>query len=160
MKHIAKLFIIVLALSTALYSCRSNTCAKITTVAPASETTAVKAFLDSKGLTATLDSRGFYYTIQNAGSSTKPDVCNTVEVRYKGMFTNGVVFDEVAVGDAPAPFPLGNLITGWQEGIPLIGTGGRITLYLPPTLAYGAKQVGTIPANSILVFEIDLVGIK
>ena len=57
-------------------------------------------------------------------------------------------------------FNLSGLIIGWQEGIPLIAPGGSITLYLPPSLAYGSTAVGSIPANSILVFTIDLLAVN
>ena len=57
-------------------------------------------------------------------------------------------------------FGLNQLIVGWQEGIPLIAPGGSITLYLPPSLAYGAQAQQGIPANSILVFQIDLIRIN
>ncbi|HAD33478.1 MAG TPA: FKBP-type peptidylprolyl isomerase, partial [Chitinophagaceae bacterium] len=55
-------------------------------------------------------------------------------------------------------FGLDGLIVGWQEGIPLIGAGGKIKLYLPPSLAYGSNANGNIPANSSLIFDIDLLG--
>ena len=57
-------------------------------------------------------------------------------------------------------FPLSNLITGWQEGIPLLSPGGKITLYLPPSLAYGTNASGSIPRNSNLIFTIDLIKVN
>jgi FKBP-type peptidyl-prolyl cis-trans isomerase FkpA len=74
-------------------------------------------------------------------------------VKYTGRLTNGSVFDS----STGATFALANLITGWQQGIPYIGKGGKITLYLPPSLGYGSQASGSIPANSILIFEIELI---
>jgi FKBP-type peptidyl-prolyl cis-trans isomerase FkpA len=130
----------------------TNNCPEITATAPATEVANLKAYLDANNITATADPRGFFYVIQTAGSAAKPNVCNTVTVGYEGKLTDGNVFDS----NSNIAFPLSNLILGWQEGIPLIGTGGRIILYLPPSLAYGNRSQGSIPANSNLIFTIDL----
>ena len=147
-------YILLLAVST-IISCKKNaSCPTVTYAAPASEVTALKAYLDANSISAIADSRGFFYTISNAGSSGKPTTCNTVTVSYTGRLTSGTVFDS---GNGVS-FPLSNLILGWQEGIPLIGAGGSIILYLPPSLAYGASGSGPIPPNANLIFAIDLAG--
>lgn len=128
----------------------------VTTKAPSEEIKALQLFIETSGIKAKADSRGFYYTIQSAGVGTKPTVCSNVTVNYSGRLTNGKVFDS-AEGIS---FNLNQLIVGWQEGIPLIAPGGKIVLFLPPSLAYGAQEQNDIPANSILVFEIDLLGIN
>jgi FKBP-type peptidyl-prolyl cis-trans isomerase FkpA len=69
--------------------------------------------------------------------------------------TNETVFD--GTSSTPARFTLNQLISGWQLGVPLIKKGGRLILYLPPSLAYGSRASGPIPANSVLIFEITLV---
>jgi FKBP-type peptidyl-prolyl cis-trans isomerase len=98
---------------------------------------------------------GFYFKINTTGANTDhPTICSNVVVKYKGTLTNGTKFDENTTGIS---FPLSNLIIGWQEGIPLISIGGKITLYLPPSLGYGAVAQQNIPANSILIFDIELV---
>ncbi|GAB3332660.1 hypothetical protein GCM10027299_39410 [Larkinella ripae] len=130
--------------------------APVTVKAPQAEITALKNFIDTSKITATADDRGFYYTIHAPGTGEKPTVCSAVTVNYVGRLTTGSTFDS---GNG-IRFGLGQLITGWQEGIPLIAPGGSITLYLPPSLAYGSQAVGSIPANSILVFKIDLVGVN
>jgi len=81
-----------------------------------------------------------------------------------GRLTNGTVFDQSPAGGTKT-FTLGGLIPGWQKGIPLISSGGKITLYIPPSLGYGSVDVKQnniviIPANSILIFEIDLVAVS
>ena len=128
----------------------------VSITAPPAEVTALKQYIDANKITATADPRGFYYSIQAAGSGPKPTVCSTVTVNYKGQLTNGNLFDS---GNS-VRFGLGQLIVGWQEGIPLVAAGGSITLYLPPSLAYGGQAQSGIPANSILVFKIDLLKIE
>ena len=87
-----------------------------------------------------------------------PTVCNRVTVRYSGRLTSGAVFDSNLTGIS---FTLGQLIVGWQKGIPLIRPGGKITLYVPPSLGYGAAGAPpTIPANAYLIFDIDLVAVQ
>jgi FKBP-type peptidyl-prolyl cis-trans isomerase len=76
-----------------------------------------------------------------------------VKVNYSGSLTNGSVFDS---GNGVS-FPLANLIIGWQQGIPLVGKSGKIILYLPPSLGYGSSAQNGIPANSIMIFTIDLL---
>ncbi|HEY0110965.1 MAG TPA: FKBP-type peptidyl-prolyl cis-trans isomerase [Fibrella sp.] len=128
----------------------------VSTKAPQAEVTALKQYLDANGIMATADERGFFYTIQAAGSGAKPTICSNVTVNYTGKLTTGSTFDS-ANGIS---FDLNRLIVGWQEGIPLIAPGGSITLYLPPTLAYGSRAQTGIPANSNLIFTIDLLRVN
>lgn len=124
--------------------------------APQAEIVALKQFIDTSRIAATADDRGFYYTIQSPGTGSKPTICSNVTVNYTGKLTNGSTFDS---GNG-VTFGLNQLILGWQEGIPLVAPGGSITLYLPPSLAYGQQAQSGIPANSILIFTIDLVRIN
>jgi FKBP-type peptidyl-prolyl cis-trans isomerase FkpA len=130
--------------------------APVTATAPDAEVSTLKQYITTNNITATADSRGFYYSIQSPGTGTKPTVCSNVTVNYAGKLTNGTAFDS---GNGVS-FGLNQLIIGWQEGIPLIAPGGSITLYLPPSLAYGSNAAGSIPANSILIFKIDLVKVN
>lgn len=130
--------------------------------APASEVTQLEAYLASASITATRHCSGMYYTIDAGGSGNTPTICSTVSVKYKGQLTNGTVFDQATT---PVSFQLGGLIEAWKKGIPLIKPGGKVKLYCPPSLAYGNQDVRdgsgnvVIPANSILVFEVELVGV-
>ncbi|MBO0951412.1 FKBP-type peptidyl-prolyl cis-trans isomerase [Fibrella forsythiae] len=130
--------------------------AAVTIKAPEAELATLKQYISSNHISATADPRGFYYSVKAPGSGTKPTVCSTVTVNYKGALTNGTSFDS----GNDVSFGLNQLIVGWQEGIPLIAPGGSITLYLPPSLAYGDQEQAGIPANSILVFQIDLVSVN
>ena len=116
----------------------------------------LEQFLDANSIKATADPRGFYYVIHSPGSGTKPTLNDNVTVNYVGKLTNGSTFDS----GTGVNFPLRGLISGWQQGIPLIAPGGRITLYLPPSLAYGSQAQDGIPANSNLIFDIDLIRIN
>lgn len=127
-----------------------------TTKAPQSEVSALKQYIDASKINATADDRGFYYTIDSPGSGAKPTLCSNVTVNYRGTLTNGNTFDSAS----GISFDLSRLIVGWQQGIPLISPGGSITLYLPPSLAYGSQAQSGIPANSILIFKIDLTRIN
>ena len=133
--------------------CKYDACA---VAAPASEVAQLESYLASASITATKHCSGMYYTIDVAGSGGTPTICSMVSVKYKGQLTNGNVFDQ---STAPVSFQLGGLIEAWKKGIPLIKPGGKIKLYCPPSLAYGSQAQGPIPANSILIFEVELVSV-
>ena len=84
-----------------------------------------------------------------------------VSVNYTGKLENGTVFD-TSVGKAPIQFPLGQgyVIKGWEQGLLGMKVGGKRLLIIPPDMAYGDKATGPIPANSTLLFEVELVGVK
>ena len=124
-----------------------------------SEEAAILAFASANGITAVKHSSGMYYQVISPGSGAVPTLTSTVFVRYTGKFTNGNVFDS-QTNSAATGWQLGGLIPGWQLGIPLIQKGGSIKLIIPSSLAYGCQGRGTIPANAILYFEIDLVDVQ
>jgi FKBP-type peptidyl-prolyl cis-trans isomerase FkpA len=132
-------------------------------VARTSEIQAVQDYLTSNSITATQHCSGMFYTIDIQGTGKMPDVCSTISVRYTGKLSNGTVFDQHS---SPVSFNLTNLIPGWKNALPLINSGGKIHLYIPPSLGYGSQDVrdsnGTIvvPANSILIFDIDLTAVQ
>ena len=128
--------------------------------APAAEIAAVQAYLDSMNITGVNQHcSGLFYRIENPGTGIAPEACSAVNASYKGMLTNGTVFETQTTG---INFTLSSVIRGWTNGLPLIKEGGRIHLYIPPTLGYGTQerrdQSGAlvIPANSILIFEVNL----
>lgn len=143
----------MLIATIAITSCSKDEpeCPTVNVTAPATEVATLKAYLDANNITATADLRGFFYIINNPGSAQKPSVCSYVSVAYEGKLTTGQTFDS----NPNAAFPLSGVITGWQEAVPLIGPGGSMILYLPPSLAYPNGTTG-IPANSNLIFTIDL----
>ena len=133
--------------------CKYDACA---VAAPSSEITQLESYLAGASITATKHCSGMYYTIDAAGAGNAPTICSTVSVKYKGQLTNGSVIDQSTTA---VSFQLGGLIEAWKKGIPLIRPGGKIKLYCPPSLAYGSQAVGSIPPNSILIFEVELVGV-
>ena len=131
------------------------------TTASASEITTIQNYLNGNAITGTQQlSSGVFYKVNVVGTGQAiANLCTTVTVKYTGRLTTGVVFDSTAAGAVTA-FQLGGVIVGWQKGLPLISKGGKITLYIPPSLGYGSAVVGIIPANSILIFDIELVDIS
>ena len=155
-KYIFALLFWALMASSCQQADRPCTEPVISIKAPQEETATLKQYIDTNHIPAKADNRGFYYTIESPGSGNKPTACSNVTVNYSGKLTNGKTFDSAS----GISFTLNQLVLGWQEGIPLVAPGGSITLYLPPSLAYGSQEQGEIPANSILVFKIDLVKVN
>ncbi len=119
----------------------------------------IQDYLTDNNIDATKHSSGLYYTITTEGSGSHPTATATVVVRYSGYLTDNSVFDQTE-GNATATFNLQGLITGWQIGIPLLKVGGEGTFFLPSALGYGSQSTGNIPANSVLIFDIELVNIQ
>ena len=137
---------------TAGLACTIDTCAN---KAPASEIAQVEAYLASQNITtAVKHCSGVYYIIEAPGATTKVTPCSQIVAKYVGKLTNGNTFDQ---GQFPSYYRLTDLVKGWTNTIPLIGVGGKIKLYIPPTLGYGSNQVSTIPPNSILIFDVELI---
>ncbi|MFT3739211.1 MAG: FKBP-type peptidyl-prolyl cis-trans isomerase [Breznakibacter sp.] len=113
-------------------------------------------YLETNNLEATRHKSGLYYKIHNEGNGENPTLNSVVKVKYKGWLLDGTVFDQTE-GTNTYSQRLYNLIEGWQVGIRLIKPGGRITLYVPSDMGYGKSQAGSIPANSVLVFDVELV---
>jgi len=100
---------------------------------------------------------GLQYIIVNPGNENKPtNVKDTVWVRYKGETLDGEVFDEVPADADSIRMILSRVVKGWQEGLQLIGEGGKIKLFVPAELGYGERGNQGIEPNSTLVFDIDL----
>ena len=101
---------------------------------------------------------GLQYIIEVPGNEIKPTIQDTVEVNYKGSLLNGNVFDSSYDRGETVKFPVNGVIPGWQEGIQLLGEGGKAKLWIPFDLAYGGQDMGPqLPAYSTLVFDVELV---
>lgn len=118
---------------------------------------AIDLFLTTNKITAVKDPQGVRYTVTEQGSgSDTPCLESRIRVVYTGkLMTTGAIFDAAA---APVEFSLLGLIPGWQIAFPKLTRGSKATLYIPSVLAYGAQAVGKIPANSNLIFEVELIG--
>jgi FKBP-type peptidyl-prolyl cis-trans isomerase FkpA len=137
-----------------------------TAIATTAEVDSIQGMLLDSGIIATQHPSGFFYKINSNGTGTGiTNLCSSLTVRYKGSFFNGHVFDSTATGNV-ATFQLGQVIAGWQKGLPLISTDGDITLYIPPSLGYGpVPQQDTqgnviIPASSYLIFNVHILEIQ
>ncbi len=126
------------------YECKAE---EVTVKAPDTEIDALRTFLTDNSITATDVPGGFFYTLNTTGTGAQPNVCSYVSVNYTLKLLDGTVVEHAD----NAEFFLSGLILGWQEAIPLMKAGGNITLYLPPSLAYG---------DVAMIFEINLNGIQ
>lgn len=102
---------------------------------------------------------GLKYKITVKGKGIQPKTGDKVEVHYTGKLTNDTVFDSSYPRGQALPFTLGKgmVIKGWDEGIAMLQEGGKATFVIPPELGYGPRAMGKIPANSILIFDVELV---
>jgi FKBP-type peptidyl-prolyl cis-trans isomerase FkpA len=135
-------------------SCEFDTCSR---KAPANEIADVQNYLNSKGITATQHCSGVFYIIDAPGSGSSPKDCSNITFSYRGTLTDGSVFDE---SQTPISYRLNGLIGGWRNVLPMLKAGGRMRMFIPPSLGYGNRQNGSIPANSILIFELTLVDVR
>ena len=103
---------------------------------------------------------GLQYEILKAGTGAKPTEENTVTVHYVATMVDGTVFDNTIQKGAPVSVVLKTIIPGWREALKLMPLGSKWRVVIPPSLAYKDRRTGSIPPNSVLIFEIELLGIK
>lgn len=103
---------------------------------------------------------GLQIEMLTEGTGKKPSVTDVVVVHYEGRLLDGTVFDSSIARGEPAEFALNQVIPGWTEGLQLIKAGGKARLTIPSDLAYGPGGVRSIPPNSVLVFEVELIEVK
>ena len=111
-------------------------------------------YISENQLNATKTADGLYYVITKEGVGEHPTSNSTVKVAYKGFFTTNSIFDESDT--TGVSFSLTNVIQGWQKGIPYFKPGGKGLLLIPSAMGYGRTAKRGIPANSVLIFRIDL----
>lgn len=103
---------------------------------------------------------GLQYEILVEGDESKgnPTASSSVTCHYEGRLINGKIFDSSVKRGTPATFPLNRVIEGWTEGLQLMNPGSKFRFYIPSDLAYGNRAMGKdIPANSTLIFEVELL---
>jgi FKBP-type peptidyl-prolyl cis-trans isomerase len=111
---------------------------------------------------------GLRYEIIKAGTGAVPKVGQTVTIHYTGSLTSGQVFDSSLQprqqGAPIEPVEMvvqpGQLIPGMVEGLQKTAVGGKIKLYIPPSLAYGDEGSQAIPPGATLIFEVELLAVK
>ena len=103
---------------------------------------------------------GLQFKIITEGTGEKPNEEDNVKVNYIGKLLDGTVFDNSYERGEPVTFPLRNVISGWTEGLQLMTVGSKFILWVPAELGYGLNPPSqTIPPNSMLEFEIELLEI-
>jgi FKBP-type peptidyl-prolyl cis-trans isomerase FklB len=104
---------------------------------------------------------GLQYEVIKEGTVIKPGARSNVTCHYHGSLIDGTVFDSSVERGQPATFPLNRVISGWTEGLQLMGVGSKWRFFIPPNLAYGDRQTGSdIGPNSTLIFEVELLGVS
>lgn len=100
---------------------------------------------------------GLQYRVLEKGDGKSPARTDEVEVHYKGMLVNGREFDSSYKRGQPSRFRLNQVIPGWTEGLQLMKEGAKYEFVIPSNMAYGTMGNDVIPANSTLIFEVELV---
>ena len=154
-----KIFLFILFATSLMISCK-----------PAEEKAQEQAAIDDQSIldyakenNLTLESHesGLYYIVEKEGTGTShPSINSTVTIHYRGTLLNGLEFDSSYDGNGPRTFALGNLIEGWQIGIPLMVRNEKRKFFIPSRLGYGSREQGDIPSNSVLIFDIELKGFQ
>ena len=103
---------------------------------------------------------GIYYKVLETGDGkVSPTVRSIVSVHYRGTLIDGKEFDNSYKRNCPEAFRLCDVIDGWQIALQQMHVGDKWTIYIPSEMGYGSKASGPIPANSTLIFEVELLGI-
>lgn len=123
---------------------------------------AAKAFLSEnarkKDIVTTAS--GLEYHVINAGSGQGPKPTDEVTVNYRGTLLDGTEFDSSYKRGQPATFPVNGVIPGWREALVLMKPGAKWQLFIPPNLAYDERSPPPIPPGSLLIFDVEMVGVK
>lgn len=140
-----------------LYSCTTET----TTTNPVAQLdydkAIIKEYIKQNGYTVDSTKNFLYYSFTSKGTgTTSPTVEDTAKAYYIGYYVNGKVFDKRIRPNIPFEFPIKSVILGWQEILPLMKNGDKVTIFVPSSLGYGTAGSGSIPGNTILIFDIEL----
>jgi FKBP-type peptidyl-prolyl cis-trans isomerase len=129
----------------------------------AKEDKTIQEYMTKNNLKGNKTASGLYYVQTKPGTGAKAESGKTVSVHYTGKLLNGTKFDSSVDRGQPFEFGLGagQVIKGWDEGIALMNVGESGILLIPSALGYGSRGAGgSIPPNSVLIFEVELLGIK
>jgi FKBP-type peptidyl-prolyl cis-trans isomerase FkpA len=139
-----KNFILLFALLIGISSCGK------------SDLITVEEYIKQKNLTVQQTPEGIFYIIETQGTGKKPLVNSDVKVNYKGYLTDETVFDQ----NINVEFNLSQVIPGWTRGMLVFSEGSKGKLFIPAKYAYGSQERTGIPANSDLIFDIELITVK
>ncbi len=120
------------------------------------------AFLEENGRKENVitTESGLQYEVVTLGDGPMPTEASTVSVFYEGTLLDGTIFDGNYDTGKTISFALNGVIPGWTEGLQLMPAGSTYMFYIPSNLAYGSRASGPIPANSTLIFKVELVEVK
>ena len=121
----------------------------------ATDESIIQKYISDNSLTATATGTGLHYIIEEPGTGASCNSYSNVRVSYRGYYTDGTVFDESSL--LGIEFGLQQVIKGWTEGIPYFKEGGNGILLIPSALAYGTNGSGSVPANTVLIFDVALI---
>lgn len=167
-KYIVSIFlVVVVVISAVLFNSKNNseegTVSGISSINPTSEVTQTPP-TESVTITPMASEKLEKLLIEDikVGSGEEAVSGKTITVNYKGTLTDGTVFDSSYNRGQPFSFTLGagEVIQGWDKGFAGMKVGGKRKLTIPPTLGYGAFDNGPIPANSTLIFEVELLRVE
>jgi len=164
-----KIFLLAIIISSVLTSCVKNQCGYLDTniTASSSEIAYIQSFLAANNIdSVTQDPSGVYYKINDTGRGSTPNLCSAMLVNYSAFrFGYANAFDSYTDPNGIS-FVLGSLIVGVQKAMPKIKSGGSITMYVPPSLAYGNNDIRDangnviLPANSYIRFVMTLLAVQ
>jgi FKBP-type peptidyl-prolyl cis-trans isomerase FklB len=104
---------------------------------------------------------GLQYEVIKEGTGRQPSATDKVTTHYHGMLIDGTVFDSSVDRGEPATFPVNGVIQAWQIILPMMKEGGKVRIFSPSELAYGAQGAGgKIGPNAVLIFEIELIKVQ
>ncbi|MDD4848468.1 MAG: FKBP-type peptidyl-prolyl cis-trans isomerase [Bacteroidales bacterium] len=122
----------------------------------------LQEYMTSNNLEGAPTESGLILVTIQEGKGQAPIAGQNVKVHYTGYLLDGTKFDSSVDRNEPFEFPLGmgRVIRGWDEGVALMKVGGKAKLLIPSTLAYGSRDMGVIPSNSPLVFDVELIEVS
>ncbi len=147
-------FVVIVAAGTGLMYVSAKTSSSNATPTPTQQ--------QNSSSTSTADTKKLQITDEKVGTGPAAKKGDTVTVNYVGTLMNGKQFDSSYSRNQPFTFTIGagQVIKGWDLGVVGMKVGGKRKLVIPPDLGYGSTAQGSIPANSTLIFEIELLSIK
>ena len=145
-----KILFLLAALTFTTISCKKESQAEI-------DEKKILEYADNNNLDLESHDSGIYYIVEKEGTgTTHPNFNSQIIAHYKGTFLDNAEFDS-SIGGAPLSFSLGQVIEGWQIAIPLMKKGEKTKFFIPSKLAYGSQGSGSVPGNSVLIFDIELI---
>lgn len=148
----SRLFALI-AIAAAFTSCNSND----SQAQLDADLAIIEKYLADNNLSADEIDLGLYVIKDYEGNGNRPNSNSQVLVNYRGYLTDGTEFDKNL--NATTPFNLAGVVQGWQRGIPQFKEGGYGTILMASYLGYGENSRPNIPANSVLIFDIELVAV-